>query len=312
MRLLLSILFPAVCLALPSPNGQIPDEDYGSDPVIVPITPIDVPNGTRWDGWLQREVPVTISRESRRYVPNAPIMDELNGYGTSLHDQMRRALSERALQFSESQMVVGRIAKFDVTAVPVLRPATQKRSYWEWTSRYGIFRRRTSKLHVCDNFDSLVSAWASENRITPKIPLSSEASCRASDIAGRSYSIYPLGIVLHDDDDREEEIGHYVNFGTGTDTNRLSSFSGDLQYVTTWEEFKAAAHGVKLHAWKNGFDLGVQGEFSKYVATSPEYTLAPYASRLVIAYKESLGGTSDDFELFRSWCEDDGVWRMIL
>ena len=232
-------------------------------------------------------------------------------YGDAMEEQMRRALSERALQFGGPLNEIAMIAKCNPVNLPVLRPGVTNRvPFKTWAARYKIWRVRGEMLYIsgrqqfCETnaFDDLVSRFKVAYNITPGFHGFVEPICRSNDTNRVSYCLYPLGIVVHRAEDYTEEFAHFVNMGPTRDSE--------------WEEWKAAYHGAKVDAWKMGIDLGVSGGWSAYIAalTADENWETAARSRipantlLMLMLYVDGGGNAD----MRAWCESDSIGRMIL
>lgn len=232
-------------------------------------------------------------------------------YGDAMEGQMRRALSERATQFGGPLNEIAMIAKCNPVNLPVLRPGiTNRVPFKTWAARYKIWRVRDEMLYIsgrqqfCETnaFDDLVSRFKVAYNITPGFHGFVEPICRSNDANRVSYSLFPLGIVVHRAEDYTEEFAHFVNMGPIIDND--------------WEEFKAAYHGAKVDAWKMGIDVGVAGGWSTYITalTANENWEAEATSRipantlLMLMLYVDGGGSAD----MRAWCESDSIGRMIL
>ena len=254
-------------------------------------------------------------------------------YGEGWDMQVRRAIYERALDFAEPVNQTAMIARMDYRNLPCLPPGAPRGRFSVWKAVYGTRYDKgqpviwTGRMawHA-DAIGALIDRYSHVRNVHASIPEASLEACARNDGDSRSYSLYPIGVVIHRGQDAAEELAHFHNFAFPHDSSPCTTFSTPGgNYVTTWDEFAAAYRGLKVDAWRRGIDLGKPGAAREYAASMLDGdALAGLSSRvpansfkLILVYGEALSdeGTNrdnDDRVKIRSWMDSDSVGRKIL
>lgn len=142
-----------------------------------------------------------------------------------------------------------------------------------------------------------------------------EEWCKARDTSGISYAMPGFGVAIHRPQDYAHELAHYFNWAVASEsTIAVGSLS--------WAEFLPAFHGLKVHAYRNGYDLGTPGAFDEYFsgivfssALEAELSRDAYQLLSYYALAASLEGTANDtpeLTRIREYCRSDVIGREVL
>lgn len=255
-------------------------------------------------------------------------------YGNGWNMQVRRAIYERALDFAEPVNQTAMEARMDFRNLPCLPPGIQRGRFTVWKAVYGIRYEKGQPVIWSGRMawraaaiDALLDRYSHVMGIRTSIPSTSVGACRQNDEDSRSYSLFPIGIVVHRGPDAAEELGHFHNFAYPIDTSPCRTFlTPGGHYVTTWGEFVAAYRGLKVDAWRMQIDFGIPGMTRTYCTSmlESEFALASCVERLpsnsvtlLMVYGEALADEGTDRDnldrkKIREWMESDSVGRKVL
>ena len=190
-------------------------------------------------------------------------------YGSAAEWQTARAVAERANQFAEHPAQTVYRSHGDLRNIPVLppeHPVTLYRTWWAMRG-HAPFRpadevaRSSSPSGNYEALKAMYEAWRGVHAI---VAPTCAVMCAANDAQRRSYSLQPFGVVVFDLSAMAEEYAHFFNWSPPGVAS--TGFSAEpLNEITSWGEFKAAYRGLKLDAWRLGYDVGVQGGMDAYV-----------------------------------------------
>jgi len=195
--------------------------------------------------------------------------DYVGMYGNGSEFQLARAISERAEQFVEQPAQTVFRSRGDIRNIPVFPPDFPKTLYKTWWAMRGFAPYRPVDIvprssQDSGNYEILKKVYEDNHGCVAIVAPTCAVLCAASDALRRSYSLPPFGIVIFDVGACAEEYAHFFNWSPPGDAS--TGFSAEpLNEVTSWGEFKAAYRGLKLDAWKLGYDVGVQGGMDAYV-----------------------------------------------
>ncbi len=190
-------------------------------------------------------------------------------YGRGSDFQLARAIAERVEQFVEPQAQTVFRSHGDLRNLPVFPPDYPKTLYRTWWSMRGCAPYRPEDVVPVScmdsgNFEELKRQYNSVHGCIAIVAPTCAVLCAAADALRQSYSIPPFGVVLFDYGAWAEEHAHFFNWSPPGETS--TGFSAEpLNEVTSWGEFKAAYRGLKLDAWRLGYDVGLQGGMDAYV-----------------------------------------------
>lgn len=190
-------------------------------------------------------------------------------YGKAAEWQAARAVAERADQFVEHPAQTTYRTHGDLRNLPVLPPGGTTTLYRTWWAIRGC-----APFHPHDevarsgspsgNYEKLKTMYESWQGVHAVVAPTCAVLCAANDSMRRSYSLPPFGVVVFNVEDMAEEYAHFFNWSPPGEAS--TGFSAEpLNTVTSWGEFKAAYRGLKLDAWRLGYDVGVQGGMDAYV-----------------------------------------------
>ena len=190
-------------------------------------------------------------------------------YGNASERQLRRAIETRAEQFAEPVAQTVHRSHGDLRNLPVLppeHPVTLYRTWWAMRG-HAPFRpadevaRSSGPSGNYETLKAMYEAWQGVHAI---VAPTCAVLCAANDAQRRSYSLPPFGVVVFDLSAMAEEYAHFFNWSPpGTDATGFSA--APLNHIASWGEFKAAYRGLKLDAWRLGYDVGLQGGMDAYV-----------------------------------------------
>jgi hypothetical protein len=190
-------------------------------------------------------------------------------YGSAAEWQTTRAVAERANQFAEHPAQTVYRSHGDLRNLPVLPPGGTTTLYRTWWAMRGH-----APFHPHDeiarssgpsgNYDKLKTMYESWQGVHVVVAPTCAVLCAANDAIRRSYSLPPFGVVVFSMDAIAEEYAHFFNWSPPGEASTGFS-AGPLNAVTSWGEFKAAFRGLKLDAWRLGYDVGEQGGMDAYV-----------------------------------------------
>ncbi len=190
-------------------------------------------------------------------------------YGAAAEWQTARAVAERANQFAEHPAQTTYRSHGDLRNLPVLQPDSTTTLYRTWWAMRGH-----APFHPADevarsssqsgNYDKLKTMYETWQGVHVVVAPTCAVLCAANDAMRKSYSLSPFGVVVFDISAMAEEYAHFFNWSPPGEAS--TGFSAEpLNAVTSWGEFKAAYRGLKLDAWRLGYDVGVQGGMDAYV-----------------------------------------------
>ena len=191
-------------------------------------------------------------------------------YGRGSDFQLARAIAERVEQFVEPPAQTVFRSHGDLRNLPVFPPDYSKTLYRTWWSMRGYAPYRPADVVPVSgmdsgNFEELKRQYDSAHGCIAIVAPTCSVLCAASDALRQSYSISPFGVVLFDYGARAEEHAHFFNWSPPG--SPATGFSQDTyNEIAAWGEFKAAYRGLKVDAWRLGFDVGEQGGMESYVA----------------------------------------------
>lgn len=196
--------------------------------------------------------------------------DYVGMYGRESESQLARAIAERAEQFVEQPIQTVFRSHGDIRNLPVFPPDFPKTLYRAWWSMRGFAPYRPvdivprSSLDA-GNYEELKKIYEAAHGCVAIVAPTCAVLCAASDAMRRSYSLPPFGVVIFDASACAEEYAHFFNWSPpGSPATGFTQES--FNEVASWGEFKAAYRGLKLDAWRLGFDVGEQGGMDAYVA----------------------------------------------
>jgi hypothetical protein len=190
-------------------------------------------------------------------------------YGNGAAMQLSRTLLARAEQFVEPVQLTLHRAHGDLRNLPVFptnTPPTLYRTWWAMRGEApytpGDLTRRVGQ--PSNNFETLKSQYEGWRGVKTFVAPTCSVMCAECDAQRNSYSLPPFGVVIFNDGDTAEEYAHFFNWSPPGVAS--TGFSAEpLNEITSWGEFKAAYRGLKLDAWRLGYDVGVQGGMDAYV-----------------------------------------------
>lgn len=190
-------------------------------------------------------------------------------YGKAAVWQLRRAIETRAGQFAEPPAQTLFRSHGDLRNLPVLppeHPVTLYRTWWAMRG-HAPFRPDDEVARSgrpAGNYESLKAAYESWKGVKVIVAPLCAVLCAERDARRQSYSLPPFGVAVFRRDDIAEEYAHFFNWSPPGEAS--TGFSAQpLNTVTSWGEFKAAYRGLKLDAWRLGYDVGAQGGMDAYV-----------------------------------------------
>lgn len=137
-----------------------------------------------------------------------------------------------------------------------------------------------------------------------------------NDRSGISYCMPGFGVAIHRPSDYAHEVAHYFNWAIAAESSAI------IGYDLTWAEFLPAFHGLKVHAFRKGYDLGTGGAFAEYFASIDfnadiERELSRDAYQLLLYYRDAATaeGTENDTagkRNIRDYCRSDAIGREVL
>ncbi len=190
-------------------------------------------------------------------------------YGNGAAMQLSRTLLARAEQFVEPVQLTLHRAHGDLRNLPVFptnTPPTLYRTWWAMRGEApytpGDLTRRVGQ--PSNNFETLKSQYEGWRGVKTFVAPTCSVMCAECDAQRNSYSLPPFGVVIFNDGDTAEEYAHFFNWSPILDAP--TGFSLDTyNKVASWGEFKAAFRGLKLDAWRLGYDVGTDGGMEAYV-----------------------------------------------
>lgn len=235
-------------------------------------------------------------------------------YGDKWKDQILRAAQARARFYYEHPYTVSSDFYYNPANLPVKQTGA-KRTH----SRKVAMPKRGISANI-RVYGSLVS-YDTNAATTVCYPFSTsngqgtflirpqdKARCVTNDTLLLSYCMPCFGVALHRPQDYSHEFGHYFNWAIASESTEV--IFSDI----TWAEFLPAFHGLKVHAFSQGFDLGVDGEFKKYASSITLSAVQPIlprdAYRLLTYYLSA--NTSAGMQKLRALCEDANIGMQVL
>lgn len=190
-------------------------------------------------------------------------------YGSAAEWQTARAVAERAEQFVEHPAQTMYRSHGDLRNLPVLPPDSTSTLYRTWWAMRGYAPFHPAdevarSSHPSGNYDRLKTMYETWQGVHVVVAPTCAVLCAANDAIRRSYSLPPFGVVVFSMDAIAEEYAHFFNWSPPGEASTGFS-AGPLNAVTSWGEFKAAFRGLKLDAWRLGYDVGEQGGMDAYV-----------------------------------------------
>ena len=267
-------------------------------------------------------------------------------YGEDAQKVLDDAFEARGSNFVEGVEVVKKYSKGDIRNVPCVEQVKGLKR----TEYIKFVKRHKSALFAPDEptavsgkmfgnqeaFNQLLVGL--QAKVNKPILLTGEGKRQFRDEFdpdGKSYSFWPLGCAIHEDDAYAEEVAHFFNF---VDPRaKRNSFKGtwssaDYEKVAKWNEFLSALRGVKVYAYSIGCNLNnppvdgvctfeafrnvIRGKYEKWREES-RWPIATNAMVLLMAYEEAVeheGKATDNaaYRRLRTLCRDHNIAKMVL
>lgn len=283
-------------------------------------------------------------------------------YGTNSQAMLDAAFDARAEYFVETGAVLKHLANGDIRNITCgeygakrpkqafLRIAQRmKSSFFSPNEKIPCGGRM---FGITNAFDYLVETMRTKTGKEIRFKGAPSLFKNTYDANGTSYAFWPLGVAIHDNGGYAEEVAHFFNSMPPLDKPMVCKgtwSSPDYQKVTVWNEFIAALHGVKVHAYANGINLNIYNVTTReetdgdgntttvevpdtpqfdiyYALVSPQiegwvssgiFPISQNAFVLLMAYREALsheGKETDNaaYKRFREMCRNHKIAQMVL